>query len=150
MQRPPSGKGLPLAPASPIHDSINRIAARQSELSKLVLSADRQASLRGFLEREFTASALGLTGAHVSREQIAEVQKALDTGGPPQSDLERRAQSTLASIRVVLSAIDRGAPLTSDLLLRIHDPFREPAAAPISQEPEQGPRITESSRAMAR
>src|SRR5215831_8932248 len=131
MQRPPSGRGLPLAPASPIHDSINRIAGKQSELTKLVLSADQKASLRAFVEREFAASALGLTGLAASREQIAISQKALDTRTPAQSQPERKIQSTIASIRVVQSAVDRGTVLTSDLLLRIHDPLPEEATRQV-------------------
>src|SRR5262249_29857306 len=125
MQRPPSGRGLPLAPVSPVHDSINRIAGKQSELTRLALSADQQASVKAFVEREFTASALGLTRIDASKEQIAISQKALDIRTKPQSEGERKVQSTLASIRIVQAAVDRGQLLTSDLLLRVHDPFRE-------------------------
>src|SRR5215813_8303081 len=150
MQRPPSGRGLPLAPASPIHDSINRIAGKQSELTNVVLSADQQAILRAFVEREFTVSALGLTGVDVSREQIAVSQKSLDTRTRADSRRDRKIQSTLASISIVYSAIDRGELLNTDLLLRIHDPFREAAAAPAGQEAEAGQGVKESAKVMAR
>src|SRR6478672_3736861 len=134
MQRPPSDKRLPLAPVSPIHDAINRISAKQVELTKLRLSPDQQSNLTAFVERAFTASALGLTGVDSSGEQIAALQKTLATEPPAPSGPERKIQSTLASIQVLESAVDRGAPLTPDLLLRIHDPFRDAGAAQDQQD----------------
>jgi len=123
MQRPPSGKWLPLAPTSPIHDIINRVSGKQAELTKLALPAERQTALRAFVDRAFAVSALGLTGLDVSEEQIHALQKEMAIKGPAPSGPERKVHGALASIQVLQSALDRGAPLTPDLLARIHDPF---------------------------
>src|SRR5258708_21377413 len=130
MQRPPSGRGLPLAPSSPIHDSINRISAKQTELTKLGLSADQHTSLREFVERAFAASALTLAGLDIAEEQVAALQKALANEPPALSGPERKVQAALNSIRVLQSVVDQGAgaSLTPDLLLQIHDPFRGAAS----------------------
>src|SRR5262249_44693113 len=77
-------------------------------------------------------------------------QKALDTRTPAQSQPERKIQSTIASIRVVQSAVDRGTVLTSDLLLRIHDPLPEEATRQVGGEPVHDATAKESERATAR
>jgi hypothetical protein len=130
MQRPPSGKGLPLAPVSPIHDWINRISGKQTELTKLGLSPEQQTNLRAFVERAFTASALGLTGLDIREEKIALLQRsqAIEQWAPDGAD--SRILTALASIRVLQSIPDPGgASLTPDLLLLIHDPSGGEASA---------------------
>jgi hypothetical protein len=150
MQRPPSGKGLPLAPASPIHDAIRRITAKQADLAALKLSPAQQTSLSKFVERAFTESALALARLDVSEDQIALVQNELDL----QSSMtghEPGILKTLASMRILQSVADRGRaePLTPDLLLRIHDPYRPPASAEVQADPSsRGESSTE--RAMPR
>jgi len=122
----------------------------QSELARLALSADQQISLRAFAEREFAASALGLIGLDVSREQIERCQKALETEPKPKSEPERKIQSALASIRILQSAVDQGAPLTPDLLLRLHDPFRGAADAKDDPDSTSSKTVNETSAVTAR
>jgi hypothetical protein len=117
---------------SPIQDSINRIAAKQNELARLTLSANREAVVKAFVERAFAASALSLAGHAVSEEQIAGVQKALGQEPVSLSGLERKIQIALASISILRSAVDRGESLTPELLQRIRDPF---PTAPSTDDP---------------
>ena len=127
MQRPPSGKGLPLAPASPIHDALNRISGKQTELIKLGLSPARLTALMEFVERAFTASALALTGLDVSDEQIAVLQRGRVQEAEALPGTEGKIQAGLTSVRVLRSVADRAAAasLTPELLLRIHDPLND-------------------------
>jgi hypothetical protein len=84
--------------------------------------------LRAFIERAFTASALGLTRQDVSEEQIALLQSRANEGLAP-SETERKILTILESIRVLQSAPDPGhGSLTPELLLQIHDPSRTGAS----------------------
>src|SRR5215471_2395842 len=128
MQRPP--KGLPLVPVTPLHEAINRINAKLAELANMRLGASEQASIRVFVERTFTQAVLGLSHAETSIDQIAATQEAPAPGLATLSGPELRIRRALASIEVVEQAVEHGAALTTDLLLKIHDPFLDDPARP--------------------
>jgi hypothetical protein len=135
MQRPPSGRGLPLAQPTPIHDWIKRIGEKESELANLVLSPERDSALKAFIERAFTKSALALAGLDASDQQIALVQESPANVQSADSVARRRILTVLESIRVLQSIPDtRSASLTPDLLLRIQDPHRSRPSPELQQD----------------
>jgi hypothetical protein len=144
MQRPP--KGLPLIHATPIHDAINRINGKLAELTNTGLRANDQATVRMFVERAFTQSVLGLTGAETSLEQIASVQDQPVNQLTTESATAMNVRRTLASINVLEKAVDNGESLTTDLILRIHDPFLDSPSQGYEAEPAPAAGFDKSAR----
>lgn len=120
MQKPPERRTPTILFTRATSEWISRVNQKHKQLTELQLSAARREALDRWAETEFVHSTLTLEGVAVEHEDVARVGSISDAA----SEGDRSATALLESLRTVTSlarAKGRGARLTADLLLRLHN-----------------------------
>jgi Fic family protein len=122
MQRPTDRKTPTILFARASYEWVARVNQKHKQLAELRLSADEQETLDRWTETKFVYSTLKLEGAEIQMEPLARIvsSPAADSEG----ETERSIAALLETLRTVTALArsgGRGASLSPELLLKLHN-----------------------------
>ena len=152
MQRPTDRKTPTILFARASYEWVARVNQKHKQLAELRLSADEQETLDRWTETEFVYSTLKLEGAEIKLERLARIvsSPAADSEGETDRSIAALLE-TLRTVTALARSGGRGAALSPELLLKLHN---VPGVAPglrrstgdksANPAPEHLPAILES------